>query len=520
MSSQTISVSRPVPEQPWSPIAGEITVGKDILELLSTSMYVVPMSIYREYVQNSADSIDDAREAGILADGAPGFIDFNIDPESRTVRIRDNGIGVPSAEFAERLTSFGASRKRGRSARGFRGVGRLAGLGYCQELTFRSRASGETLVSEIRWDCRRLKSLLRAEDERQKHLRDIILESVTVRQIPSAGFPSHFFEVELQGIIRHRNDQLLDTAAINAYLSQVGPVPFPPDFLHGQAIVNFLQSRVKLGQIEIRLPGMTQPVYRPHRDHIELGSGIRDAVTDLQMIAIPGMDGETAALGWILHHGYTGALPGHTLQKGLRLRAGNIQVGDDRLLEDLFAEPRFNSWSIGEIHVIDNRVVPNGRRDNFEQNTHYLNVLSHLTLLARDLTKRCRTGSIQRNRWREFLRNIEIAREKLAIVKQGAVGKAERARLLREIQAAIAEAERVSHGELFAPPQDARPERELLKLKREVAKVTGDDGAAVPLAHLSRVHRQAYQQVFSLIYECAPNRTVAKAIVDRIITRL
>src|SRR5262249_40933967 len=153
-------------------------------------------------------------------------------------------------------------------------------------------------------------------------------------------------------------------------------------------------------------------------------------------------------------------------------------------------------------------------------NTHYLNVLTYLTLVARNVAKRCRASSIRRNRWRDFLRGIEIARENLAIIKQGAIGRTERARLLREVHGAIAQAERVVQGELFAPPEDAQPERELQKLAREVAKVTGEDSAASPLAHLSRTQRQAYQQVFSLIYECAPNRSVAKAIVDRIIARL
>ena len=35
-----------------------IFIGKDILELLSSSMYVNPLSIYREYVQNAVDSIE------------------------------------------------------------------------------------------------------------------------------------------------------------------------------------------------------------------------------------------------------------------------------------------------------------------------------------------------------------------------------------------------------------------------------------------------------------------------------
>ena len=51
-------------EAPWQGLADEIVIGKDILELLSSSMYVDPMTIYREYAQNAADSIDEARAAG------------------------------------------------------------------------------------------------------------------------------------------------------------------------------------------------------------------------------------------------------------------------------------------------------------------------------------------------------------------------------------------------------------------------------------------------------------------------
>src|ERR1700722_12131516 len=143
----------------WAPSSTAIVLGKDILELLSSSMYVDPMTIYREYAQNSADAIDDGR--GLLTPRTRGKLQINIDAVSRSVRIRDNGTGVAWPQFAERLSNLGASAKRGTTARGFRGVGRLAGLGYCQELIFRSRAQDEDLVSELRWDCRSLKSALR-----------------------------------------------------------------------------------------------------------------------------------------------------------------------------------------------------------------------------------------------------------------------------------------------------------------------------------------------------------------------
>ncbi len=54
-------------ESEWDAGPERIAIGKDVLELLSTSMYVDPMTVYREYVQNAADAIDDARSAKLLS---------------------------------------------------------------------------------------------------------------------------------------------------------------------------------------------------------------------------------------------------------------------------------------------------------------------------------------------------------------------------------------------------------------------------------------------------------------------
>src|SRR5213594_1052075 len=105
-------------EPTWSATTDPIVIGKDIMELLSSSMYVDPMSIYREYIQNSADAIDYARASQVHSPDEVGEVSIDIDPTPRTVRIRDNGTGVDAEDFFERLTSFGASNKRGSGARG------------------------------------------------------------------------------------------------------------------------------------------------------------------------------------------------------------------------------------------------------------------------------------------------------------------------------------------------------------------------------------------------------------------
>src|SRR5262249_46280285 len=108
------------------------------------------------------------------------------------------------------------------------------------------------------------------------------------------------------------------------------------------------------------------------------------------------------------------------------LRSGNIQVGDHTLLEELFPEQRFNVWAVGEVHVIDRRIVPNGRRDHFEQNAHFHNLINHLAPTAREIARRCRTNSVRRNWLRQFEVHNEAIREKLDIAEQGVLSKKDR----------------------------------------------------------------------------------------------
>lgn len=513
MSSNIVPIT--LRETPWQGMADEIVIGKDILELLSSSMYVDPMTIYREYVQNAADSVDEARSSGILRE--PGMVSITLDVPGRNIRIIDNGTGIAHSEFANRLTAFGASKKRGGGARGFRGVGRLAGIGYCQELVFRSRVPDDSKVSEIRWDCKKLKNILRSSEDHHD-LREAVEQVVELRRTPAVNVPERFFEVELRGIIRHRNDQLLSAAAIVSYLSQVAPVPFRDDFPFRDQILNHLGAQVRLGDLQILVGD--ERVFRPHRESIEIGAGVFDLFSDVELLNIEGIDGETACLGWVLHHGYTGALPVSCNVRGLRVRCGNIQVGEDRMFEELFPEARFNGWSVGELHVIDPRIIPNGRRDHFEQSVHFHNLLTHLTPVAREITRRCRTSSIQRKWSRDFeLKELAI-REKAAIIKQGAVGRNDRYRLSEEIRAGLVFLDGIISKGILPTDTVAELRKRKDKVERDVSRILKAPVRASTLADIPSSKRRAYEQVIGLIYECSASQTNAKLLVDKILARI
>jgi hypothetical protein len=502
----------------WAPITDAPIIGKDVLELLSSSMYVNVLSVYREYVQNAADSIDTAKEAGVLSRGM-GRIHLSVDPHRRVARIRDNGVGLRRNEFVERLVAFGASKKRGSRARGFRGVGRLAGLAYCQELIFRAKAIEDTHISELRWDCRKLKTLLREETYADK-LEKLVSDVVTVRAFVDGTMPAHFFEVELAGIVRHGSDVLMDSNAIQRYLEQVAPIPFAPEFSYGIQIEEALKAQVNLGNVEITINEGERPLYRPYRDEFEARKGVGDRFERIQHVSIPGSDGAVAAVGWILHHGYLGAFPKNSPIKGLRLRSGNLQIGEAELLDEIFPEPRFNSWVVGEVHILDDRILPNGRRDHFEQNVHFRNVLGQLSPIARDLGHLCRDSSLRRNWIRKFEQGVIVINAQQAILRQGATTKGRWTKLKDEIVDRAAHLDKIAK----SPALDARTRavfhKRLMHLNAKLHLAMFSKSGHEDLKRFRGGRRRLVQRLVDVVYDVVSNPTAAKTLVDKILRRL
>jgi molecular chaperone HtpG len=115
-------------------------------------MYSNPLDALREYIQNAADSIRIAEGDGLVPLGQ-GWINIVVDPATRSLIISDNGNGVNSEDITDCLVNIGMSRKRIDTDAGFRGIGRLAGIAYCNRLTFRTSTCGEPVVTSLIIDC-------------------------------------------------------------------------------------------------------------------------------------------------------------------------------------------------------------------------------------------------------------------------------------------------------------------------------------------------------------------------------
>jgi len=465
-----------------------VRVGKDVVELLTSGMYVSPVSIFREYVQNAADSID------AIQDAAERTISIDFNHQARSVIIRDDGAGIRSEDVLRVLLAIGGSPKRGTSARGFRGVGRLSGLAYCRELEFRTKAAGERTVTSLKWDCRRLRELL-SQQSSLSGLQEIVSAVVSATSEASNDPADHFFEVHLKEVSRLRNDMLLNEHLLSHYLSQVAPVPFSPEFSLATAIEAELTKYGARPPVRLMVAG--QQVFRPFRDAIQqAGSDKSLEIKDIEFFTVADVDGKPGGVGWLGHHQYVRSISSTLGVRGLRARVGNLQVGEASLFDECFKEPRFNGWTVGEIHVLDRRVVPNARRDNFEANHHFANLLVQLGPIAAKIANRCRTSSVSRTA-AQIVQNV-IDEVESRLKEKRRIDRGE----LSKLKASLMRA----HGKAKHIEDETARERvveKVTKLQSKLSKVTPRRGPAL----------MAFSEASRLIAKLVSNRAQAEKLL-------
>ena len=103
--------------------------------------------VIREYIQNSVDAIDDFKRSLKDKSTQEGYINITIDGSRKSINITDNGTGVTTEKAWHVLHDLGNSEKDPSMHRGFRGIGRLGGLGYCNKLVFTTKAKNEKTLS-------------------------------------------------------------------------------------------------------------------------------------------------------------------------------------------------------------------------------------------------------------------------------------------------------------------------------------------------------------------------------------
>lgn len=415
-----------------------IIIGKHTLESLTTGMYSDPYVVFREYIQNSADSIDNAIRLNIIEPGSDE-ITIRLSPAERKIVIADNGTGISSEIAEQTLISIGNSKKSSDLDRGFRGIGRLAALGYCSTLTFETSTVSETEGTRIVIDSNRLSQLLTAKDDNDVTITDV-LDQVYRTEHYQENADDHYFRVVLDGV--EESSGLNDYNSVVAYVSQNAPVPYDPiSFTWGNEIAQRLLReglRINSYNISVSFGNIATKIFKPYKDRflVDKGKNQFDQLQDIELVKIKQSDGTILAIGWIGKTSYLGSIYDKTV-KGLRLRKGNILIGDSQTLNTVFKDARFNGWSIGELFVITSQLIPNARRDNFEKTPAYFVLMEQLQKIAVGITKEIRSTSLRRNQElsNALSRSIDTAQNAVDAIQNGTTLSA-RSKISQELSAA------------------------------------------------------------------------------------
>ena len=112
-------------------------VGAGILNIITESLYDNPIVVFREYVQNSVDSI--------FKETDRNNYEIKIWYDENDLCFLDNGKGIDTNLFFDEMIKIGNSTKKKNKNLGYKGIGRLSGVPYCQKLTFINIANYESM---------------------------------------------------------------------------------------------------------------------------------------------------------------------------------------------------------------------------------------------------------------------------------------------------------------------------------------------------------------------------------------
>lgn len=511
------------------------TVGKNILDNLTTGMYADSKVIYREYIQNACDQIDLATKLGILSKDE-GCIEIYTDSKKRYISIRDNATGVKEESFIEDVGDIANSNKEIGKNKGFRGIGRLCGLAYCKTLKFATSYVGENTRSVMTCDAQKMRAML---IENKKYTLDEIWDAIITYSTESEIESKHYFEVEMFDINKENTD-LLDEKKVRDYLSFVVPVQYKNTFILRSQIYNHADSiNYHIDEYYVSVNG--SQIFKEYTTKLKEQSGTLlknyDEISRLEFKDFRDSSGNLIAWMWVGLSRFEKQIPSVNHMRGLRVRSANIQLGSDNALQPLFKENRGNYYFVGEVFAVSPALIPNSQRDYFNENetrvlfedllrNYFYDVLHRLYYEANRVKN-------DYKRQEEYINKVAEYEKKEK--EQGFVNEEERQQLQFDIDKAKKCAEdarkrldKFDTNDTTSPLSEVRKrigqkyEADKLKEKISATAVTSTDDndkkksfVTSGMSKLSRSERKLVSKILCIITDIAP-KDIAEQIIAKI----
>ncbi len=255
----------------------------------------------------------------------------------------------------------------------------------------------------------------------------------------------------------------------------------------------------------IRVNG--EDIHKPYADIVNTGKHNNwEKIKGIKFFDLPNGSG-LLAFGWLGELDLLGRINPSNLVDGLRVRDGNIMIGDKNTLSEFYREKRFSRYMVGELHVVDGQLMPNSRRDDFEDSEmkdDFYNCF--IREIGIPYSRRIRELSIERSKQKKLQDFATLRKRAQRIIEHGHVAELQTEQIADQLLAAK-ESEQDSH---IAEHAEALIHK-VIDSKHVLRKQNG---------LFSQDIFDSYESVLEVIYRETNNKNEAEGLIDKILNEL
>lgn len=335
-------------------------IGAEIISILTKGMYLDPKDALREYIQNGIDA-----EAK----------DINVKIRQDIVVVQDNGFGMDKNTMRKSVR-IGISDKNPKLKVGFMGIGIYSSFHLCDQLHIYSKTYDEKpnkMVFDflaMRHQLERQRELRFSDNLKKEEiiaLQDLMEDNIEIFELNEKEFPKVGTRIEMINLEPTFFKTISQFSEISTYLEQVIPLPFSPNFKYGNEISHYITKICEDRKIshtfinlKLQINNDIRTLYRPYTDELF------DNSTSLEPEFITiGTQSEFFGIAWGCLNSSKNSIKSNSL-RGFILKKNGFSIGNRNDMLPYFGRQIYFNRYVGEIIVLNQKLLPNASRSEFE----------------------------------------------------------------------------------------------------------------------------------------------------------
>lgn len=341
---------------------GRHDIGAEIISILTKGMYPDPKDALREYVQNGVDA---------------GAKNIKIKIRSNSIIVEDDGSGM-SKETIRKAVRLGISDKNPKVDVGFRGIGIYSSFHLCDELRIysklnRSGSKPNLLIYKfgqmrnILLEQQQLRFANKIDSSKLIDLQTILKKNIDIYELETKDFPDAGTRVEMVGLDKNFFTSLSNFDDVSEYLRETVPLKFDKENFEWSEIIEkkiktiCRQHKVQFNLInlELQVNETVQIIYRPYVNETFSNTPNKPIFKEIKK------DGHFFGVSWGCLNPSRDAIKDRDL-RGFVIRKQGFSIGKRSDIQKYFGRPVFFNRYVGEFIIINQDLLPNAARTDFE----------------------------------------------------------------------------------------------------------------------------------------------------------